>query len=87
MDDRFEVLVTGESMWPVLIPGKRYIARRDQEPAVGDIVVAINPNDAANTIVKRLTVINGDKYQLVGTVSWSSTFAVTRQQILGVLTL
>lgn len=83
----FEVLVSGESMWPVLVPGKRYAARRDGELHVNDVVVAIHPSDPAQTIVKRVSAISNGVYTLSGTVSWSSTFEVTRQQILGVLVL
>jgi hypothetical protein len=102
----FEIVVTGESMWPVLVPGKHYTARRDLEPKTGDVVVATNPRDASQTIVKRVTAIqenrqpktvqrktkrfsvNGSRfpaYTLSGTVSWSSSFEVTRPQILGVI--
>lgn len=90
--NQFEILVTGESMWPVLVPGKRYMARRDAEPNLGDIVVAMNPSDPSQTIVKRVSGMTHPEspmthYSLIGTVSWSSTFVVARPEILGVLML
>lgn len=59
----FTVLVTGESMWPVLVPGRRYTARRGAEPRVGDIVVAQHPTDSSTTIVKRVTAIQASSEQ------------------------
>jgi len=92
-DTTFEIIVTGESMWPVLVPGKRYMARRDVEPCVGDIVVARNPKHPSETIVKhisRIAIVSiydlpTTTYELIGTVSWSSTFIVDRASILGVV--
>lgn len=91
----FEIVVTGESMWPMLVPGQRYTARRNVEPVVGDIVVAKHPDDSSTTIVKRVTRIVIDPtydlptttYELSGTISWSSQLVVSRPQILGVLVL
>ncbi len=83
----FQVVVTGESLWPDLVPGKRYVARRDVEPQLGDIVVATNLNDPSQAIVKRVSAINDGLYTLSGTVSWSATFTVARPQIIGVVEL
>lgn len=88
----FQVVVSGESMWPVLIPGRHYTAHSNAEPVIGDIVVAQHPNDASTTIIKRLTAITHlqtqvPHYHLESTVSWGSTFTVSRQQILGVINL
>ena len=83
--DWFEIVVTGESMWPVLVPGKHYVARRDVEPAVGDIAVATHPYDPTQTIVKRVSAIADGNYTLTGTVSWSSSFSVPRSAIMGVI--
>jgi len=85
LETGFEITVTGESMWPVLVPGKRYKADRDLEPRVGDIVVAQHPTDPSTTIVKRVATIIGGRYSLVGTVSWSANITVERSQILGVV--
>jgi len=90
-------------MWPVLVPGQCYTTRRNVEPAVDDIVIAQHPTDSSQTIVKRIVAIseqqsansNGSRpfadshllFTLAGTVSWSSTFTVTRPQIFGVLVL
>ncbi len=90
-NETFEILVTGESMWPELVPGQRYTARRDVEPKLGDIVVAQHPTDSSQTIVKRVASIIPSSdirpltFRLSGTVSWSSTFKVSRPQILGVI--
>lgn len=59
----FDIVVTGESMWPVLVPGQRYLARRDLDPKLGDIVVARHPYNSSTTIVKRVVKIQANSKQ------------------------
>ena len=74
---RFTVLVTGESMWPALIPGRRYTAQSGVEPQINDIVVAKHPHDPSSTIVKRVSEIQVSSEQQ-GVRSGSKPFTVHR---------
>ena len=81
----FQVTVAGESMWPVLVPGKTYWASSLVPLAVGKIVVAQNPVNSKTYLIKKIHSLSGSQLKLAGTVSWSSSPTVDRQNVLGVL--
>lgn len=81
----FLVRVSGESMWPSLVPGRRYWATSLLKPRVGDVVVAVHPHDHTIFVVKKITTHDGNAYGLDGTVPWSSSFTVPADTVVGVL--
>jgi hypothetical protein len=89
----FRVRVSGESMWPGLVPGRHYWASGLLKPRVGDTVVAEHPREPGTFVVKKVTVLNGERngrkadrqVSLDGTMPWSSSFVVAADSIAGVL--
>ncbi len=81
----FRVRVTGESMWPRLVPGKTYWASSLLKPSIGKIIVFRDPNDLRQYIVKQIIQYNGETVIVSGTVSWSNSYSIRQEQILGVL--
>lgn len=79
----FFVRVSGESMWPLLVPGRRYLASSLLAPRVGRIVVSHNPAYPAELIIKRVERCEGDSLHLNGTVVWSSRYVVPRSSVVG----
>jgi len=69
----FLVRVEGESMWPRLVPGRRYFASNLFPPCVGDIAVFRNPKDTNQIFVKKVAGREGDRYIMEGEVSWGSS--------------
>jgi hypothetical protein len=69
-------------MWPTLIPGRRYLASSLLGPRVGRIVVARHPYEAG-FLVKKIDKITGDRLHLVGLVSWSDSYTVGKDAVLG----
>jgi nickel-type superoxide dismutase maturation protease len=52
------VQVRGRSMLPTLRPGDRLVVVRSSRPArVGDVVLALDPRDAARELVKRVAAV------------------------------
>lgn len=80
----FFVQVMGESMWPLLLPRRRYPASSLLAPGVGRIVVAHHPHEPIY-LIKRITKIEDDKLYLDGAVAWSSSFVVDKSAVVGVL--
>jgi hypothetical protein len=70
-------------MWPRLVPGKTYLASSFLPVRTGSLVVAFNPREPRDFVVKRVISIVDGTYVLDGMVGWSSRFAVGRQCILG----
>ncbi len=81
----FLVRVSGESMWPLLVPGRRYLASSLLAPRQGRIVVAPNPSYPPELLIKRVERVEGQRLHLGGTVGWSSSYVVPRQSVYGVL--
>ncbi len=79
----FRVEVSGESLWPELVPGRTYWATGLLKPGVGNYAVFRNPDEAGKFIVKKVKHIENGTYDLVGTVSWSSSYQVPKSEILG----
>ena len=83
----FVVRVEGESGWPYLVPGKRYLASSLFVPRTGDWAVFRNPKRREEIFVKRVASAHDNLYIMEGAVSWaasSSDFgAVSRALILG----
>ncbi len=56
------VVVRDESMLPTLRPGDRLLvdcrAYRDRPPRVGEVVVLVDPEDAARWLVKRVSQVD-----------------------------
>jgi hypothetical protein len=71
-------------MWPRLIPNRRYLATSLLGPRVGRIVVAHHPYESG-FLVKKIDKITGDRLHLVGLVSWSDSYTVTKDAVLGVV--
>ena len=81
----FKVWVTGESLWPRIVPGKSYIASNLKKPRVGDCVVFRNPRNSDDFFIKRVKEIARNIYTVGGTVSWSDSYIITREEIIGTL--
>ena len=69
----FLVRVDGESLWPMLVPGKRYFASGLLLPRVGDFAVFRNPRDPARVFVKRVAGVKKDFYRMESVVSWGAS--------------
>ena len=69
----FLVKVEGESLWPELIPGKRYFATSMLKPNADDYVVFKNPRNQREIFVKKVKRIIDGSYEVGGTVPWSSS--------------
>ena len=76
--------VSGESMWPTLIPGRRYLATSLLGPRCGRIVVCTNPNEPG-LLVKKIETIAGDKLHIGGLVPWSDSYDVKLDAVYGVI--
>ena len=87
----FIVYIEGESGWPYLVPGKRYLASRLVVPRVGGWAVIRNPKNTEQIFVKRVAGLEEGGYIMEGAVSWaasSSDFGpVPRRLIVGKLIL
>jgi len=85
----FRVRITGESMWPVLVPGKTYLAINLLRVRKGDFIVFKNPKNQDEVFVKRVKETYGDRYAVESLVSWgnaSEDFGlVGHGQFLGIL--
>jgi len=81
----FLVRISGESMWPSLVPGRHYAVSGLLRPRIGDDIVAANPREESSFIVKKITAHEGGNWILNGTVPWSSSFTVVPQDVVGVL--
>ena len=84
----FVVCVEGESMWPVLVPGRRYLASALGVVRVGDCAVFRNPKETSRVFVKKVAAVyHGDYYIMESAVSWGSSSKdfgpVPRDHILG----
>ena len=69
----FLVKVEGGSLWPELIPGKRYLATSILKVNADDYVVFKNPNNQQEIFVKKVKRIFDDSYEVGGTVPWASS--------------
>ena len=81
----FFVRVEGESMWPVLVSGKRYIASNVFGPRPGDIAVFRRPKETSRIFVKRVVGASGDCFMMESAVSWGSSsadFGPVRQELI-----
>lgn len=85
----FVVRVEGESGWPHLVAGKRYLASGLLVPRVGDWAVFKNPREPERIFVKRVKAMRGREYIMEGAVSWASSSRdfglVKRRLVLGTL--
>lgn len=68
----FWVKVNGESCWPILIPGRKYLATNLLSPRLGSFIVFKNPKNKDEIFVKRITRIFDRGYAVDGLVSWAS---------------
>ena len=68
----FSVKIEGESAWPELIPGKRYLATNLLKPKIGDFIVFQNPKNRKEMFVKKVSEVKNDSYFVEGTVSWAT---------------
>ncbi len=84
----FRVRVTGESMWPELVSGKRYWASGFVRPQVGKYAVFQSPS-GEGVFVKKVSRVTNDGYEVTSLVPWGSgskDFGVVSQRnIIGVL--
>lgn len=80
----FRVKITGESMWPVLVPGRSYWATSLLAPKVGRLAVFRMPH-SSQFAVKRIVELKNGRLELAGTVSWSSSFEIDADQFVGIL--
>ena len=77
----------GESLWPVLVAGRRYLASRWGVLRIGDWAVFRNPKEKQEIFVKRVAGTGRGGYIMESTVSWGASSAdfgpVPRNLILG----
>jgi signal peptidase I len=78
----FLVNVQGESMWPNLVAGRRYLATSLLEPKRGDVIVF---REESEVMVKRVIEAKEGNYVAGGTVPWSSTHIVPHSAVIGTL--
>lgn len=71
----FFVKVRGESAWPELVPGKKYLAASFLKPSIGDFIVFKNPANPSEIFVKKILSEWGGTYEVSGIVPWSSSSA------------
>ncbi len=87
----FVVRVEGESMWPALIPGRRYFASGLGVVRVGDFAVFRNPKETSRVCVKKVAAVHRGEYIMESAVSWGASSRdfgpVPRGLILGKLML
>lgn len=69
----FLVRVSGESGWPVLVPGMIYTASRFFPPRLGSLIVFRNPKNQEEIFVKRVRAMASDGYNVQSAVSWGSS--------------
>src|SRR3989338_7451860 len=69
----FLIKIEGESMWPVLIPGRQYLATNMLPIRRGDFVVFRNPQNTQEIFVKRVNKISKGGYHMKSLVSWGSS--------------
>lgn len=69
----FVVQVEGESGWPLLIPGKRYLASNLLRPRQGDFIVFRNPASPSEILIKQLTSREGKGYRVESVRSWGTS--------------
>ncbi len=69
----FAVRVEGESMWPALVPCRRYLASALGVVRVGDCAVFRNPKETSRVFVKRVAAVRGGDYIMESAVSWGSS--------------
>ena len=83
----FRVRVSGESCWPVLVPGKSYWASTLMRIRKGDFIVFRNPVDPEQIFVKKILGMQDEMYEVVSTVSWGLSGAdfgmIHKEQVLG----
>ncbi|HLD31103.1 MAG TPA: S26 family signal peptidase [Patescibacteria group bacterium] len=83
----FLIKIEGESMWPVLIPRRQYLATNMLPIRRGDLAVFYNPQNKQEIFVKRISRISNGKYYMESMVSWGSSCrdfgCVIRKNILG----
>jgi len=60
------VEVQGSSMAPTLAPGERLLVHRTKRVRVGDIVVVVDPELAARTLIKRVSAVSVDAVLVAG---------------------
>ena len=81
--------VSGESMWPELVNGRRYWASSLLRPRAGSHVVFQNPW-GEGMFVKKVSRVVGDGYEVTSLVPWGSGSKdfglVSKGNIIGVLT-
>lgn len=80
----FRVRVTGESCWPVLVPGKSYWASALAQVRTGDFIVF---RKSDQLLIKKILEARADGYRVGSTVSWGSSSRdfgiVGRRDVLG----
>lgn len=69
----FRVRVSGESCWPVLVPGKSYWASALAPVREGDFIVFRNPADRDRVFIKKILEVRGGGYRVGSSVSWGSS--------------
>jgi len=76
----FHVTVTGESMWPALVPGQRYWASSLLPIRPGSIAIAQTEH---RLVIKRVGKIKGSNIELISDASNRTSYRVLRSQLLG----
>ena len=69
----FVVRVSGESMWPALVPGKTYLATNILRPRGGDMIIFRNRNNCDRVFVKRVKGETPEGDEVESLVSWGSS--------------
>ena len=69
----FVVKVEGESAFPELIPGRKYLATSLKRPKIGRFIVFKNPRNEAQIMVKKVTDSHPEGFSVSGVVSWGTS--------------
>ena len=69
----FSVKIEGESCWPHLIPGKKYLATNLLKAKIGNFIVFRNPKNQKEIFVKKVKEIKRNSYFVEGTVPFATS--------------
>ena len=83
----FLVTVRGESMWPALVSGKKYLASSLLPIKQGSVIVFKNPLNDSEVFVKHVSAVHPDGYEVESEVSWGlnskNLGKIPRKMVLG----
>ena len=83
----FRVAVSGESCWPVLVPGGSYWASALLPVRTGDFMIFYNSGSHCEVFIKRVREVRTDGYKVESLISWGlpseDIKIVDKKEVLG----